>query len=71
MAHEWVLDVLADLRTFADANALPALAAHLDEAGLIAAGELVSQDERTAQQLYAEAIAARTHPARLGCHNAA
>lgn len=71
MAHEWVLDVLADLQTFADANSLPALAAHLDEAGLIAAGELVPQDERTAQRAYAEAIGARTHPARLGCHNAA
>ena len=72
MAHEWVLDVLADLQTFADANALPALAAHLDEACLIAAEELVSQeDERTPQKPYAEAIAAGTHPAGVGCRDAA
>ena len=71
MAHEWVLDVLADLQSFACANDMPALAAHLDEAGLIAAAELVTQHEGTPQDHYGEAVAARTHSAEVGCHNPA
>lgn len=32
MGHDWILDVLTDLRAFASANDLPSLAAHLDDA---------------------------------------
>lgn len=44
MANDWILDVLSDLRTFARSNGLPALASQLDDATLIAATELASQE---------------------------
>lgn len=44
MAHDWILDVLADLKTYASKNGLSALADELDEATLIAATEIASAD---------------------------
>ena len=44
MAHDWILDVIADLKAYATKNGLPALAAELDEATLIAATEIASID---------------------------
>ncbi len=44
MANDWILDVLSDLKTFADSNGLPALALQLQDAALIAATELASQE---------------------------
>ena len=48
MQNEWILDVLADLRSFAEANDLPQLAEHLDDAGLIAVAEIATRVERSA-----------------------
>ena len=45
MKNEGILDVLADLRIFAHANDLGALAEQLDDARLIAATELASKGE--------------------------
>lgn len=42
MKNEWILDVLADLRSFAQANDLYVLAEQLDDTRLIAATELAS-----------------------------
>lgn len=42
MAHDWILDVLADLKAYADKNGLSALADELDETTLIAATEIAS-----------------------------
>lgn len=42
MANEWILDVLADLRTFAGENGLPELADGLEKVSRIAAAELAS-----------------------------
>lgn len=42
MANEWILDVLADLKAFAQKNGLVALAEQLDDTTLIAASELAS-----------------------------
>jgi hypothetical protein len=42
MQHDWILDVLADLKAYAHKNGLPALARELDEATLIAATETAS-----------------------------
>ena len=42
MGHDWIIDVLTDLRTFAAANDLEALAAKLDDTQLVAREELVS-----------------------------
>ncbi|MCG6902160.1 MAG: hypothetical protein LJE68_05710 [Rhodobacter sp.] len=42
MTHDWILDVLADLKNYAKKNGLSALADELDEATLIAAAEIAS-----------------------------
>jgi len=44
MANDWIIDVLADLRTYADSNGLFALAGQLDDATLIAATEIASKE---------------------------
>ena len=44
MAHDWILDVLADLKAYANKNGLPALVHELDEATLIAATEIASKE---------------------------
>lgn len=40
MQYTWILDVLTDLRTFAQANGLPGLAEQLDDTSLVAAAEI-------------------------------
>ena len=40
MAHEWIIDVLLDLCTFAAENDMKALAAQLDDTKLMAVIEL-------------------------------
>ena len=44
MTNDWILDVLADLRTFAQENDLPSLAASLEDTSLIAAAEITSAE---------------------------
>ena len=46
MANDWILDVLADLRAFADKNGLSETADQLGDATLIAAVELASAKGR-------------------------
>jgi hypothetical protein len=49
MAHEWVIEVLGDLRGFAKTNDLPTLAAQLEEALVVAHAEIAgasSTEER-------------------------
>jgi len=45
MANDWILDVLADLKTFATENGLLALASQLEDTALIAAVEISSTEE--------------------------
>ncbi|WP_299650397.1 hypothetical protein [uncultured Jannaschia sp.] len=40
MSKEWIIDVLGDLRSFAQTNAMPCLADQLDEAIMVAAIEI-------------------------------
>jgi hypothetical protein len=40
MRNDWILDVLADLRTFARENGLPELAERLDDAQQVAVAEI-------------------------------
>ena len=42
MGHDWILDVLTDLKAYARANGLPTLAEHLDDACLVAHVEMSS-----------------------------
>jgi len=43
MKHHWMIGTLEDLQAYAKANQLPALAAHLDEAKLLAFTEAASR----------------------------
>ena len=40
MPHEWMLDLISDLKGFAQKNAMTALAEHLDDALIIAAQDM-------------------------------
>jgi hypothetical protein len=42
MTHDWVFDVLADLKTYAIANGLPALAAKTEETRHVALAEVAA-----------------------------
>lgn len=50
MRNDWILDVLADLRQFAQSNDLPLLAEQLDDTALIAVAEISGSDERSAKK---------------------
>ncbi|MCF3593502.1 hypothetical protein LZG00_05775 [Rhodobacteraceae bacterium LMO-12] len=45
MKNDWILDVLADLKTFALSNGLPVLAEQLEDTAIVAAAELASEGE--------------------------
>ncbi len=47
MAHDWILDVLTDLKAYATKNGLSALADELDEVTLVAATEIASVEGRS------------------------
>lgn len=46
MGHDWVFDVLADLKSYATANGLFELAAKADEALEVAAAEIAERQAR-------------------------
>ncbi len=48
--NDWILDVLADLKAFALANDLGALAKQLDDTSVIAAVEIASKAEEAREQ---------------------
>ena len=48
MRHDWIIDVLTDLQTFARANNLEALAGQLDDTRLVAQVEIASTSARGA-----------------------
>lgn len=50
MANDWILDVLADLKTYASKNGLPVLAEQLDETTLLAATEIASTEGKTPEK---------------------
>ena len=45
MKQDWILDVLFDLKSFARANGMLALAAQLDDVAFVAQAEITSQAE--------------------------
>lgn len=47
MRHDWIFDVLKDLRTFAQRNGLPALAAQVETAMRVAQAEIGDADPAT------------------------
>jgi len=46
MGKDWIIDVLADLRTFAQKNDLPILAVQLEETAWVAKAEISEMAER-------------------------
>ena len=46
MRSDWILDVLADLKTFAQANELVALAEQLDDTSIVAMAEIAALKEK-------------------------
>lgn len=44
MRHDWIYDVLSDLKAYATANRLPALAAKAEEALVVARAEIAAAD---------------------------
>ena len=55
MAHDWILDVLADLKTYANKNGLSALADQLGDTSLLAAAEITSMEGKAPQAAVANA----------------
>ncbi len=47
MGQKWIIDVIADLRAFADLNGLPLLAHQLDVTSTVAQAEVASMIEGT------------------------
>ena len=60
MANDWILDVLADLRTYARKNGLSALAIQLEDTTLIAATEIASTEGRAPVTAVCDAGTARS-----------
>ena len=50
MQHDWILDVLVDLKNFARANGLPAVAEKLTETTDLAMIEIASTEKRARSQ---------------------
>ncbi len=66
MKYDWILDVLADLRTFAQANGLDALADQLDDTRLVAATEIVSIAEGSGAARHGDDATAGTYSGGVG-----
>ncbi len=60
MTNEWILDVIADLRRFADLNHMPRLAVQLDQSAATAQVELNLAEARTS----AGVVATHAEPCR-------
>ncbi|WP_342068886.1 hypothetical protein [Yoonia algicola] len=54
MGRDWIIDVLADLRSFARDNDLPLLRAQLEEAELVAQVEIASHPAHDTRQHWSE-----------------
>ena len=61
MSRAWIIDVLTDLQSFARANGMPLLAAHLDDTRALASEEIAR-----APVLDAKRGAADMHAAQSG-----
>ncbi len=75
MKHDWILDVIADLATFAQENGLQALAEQLEDAKLVAATEMSQSQaqERNGRAGFAAGNATQVgnlHRTHGGCKDA-
>jgi|GEM_PF-327375 len=67
MQYDWIVDVLSDLKTFAQTNGLSVLAEQLDDSILVAATEIAQAEEASVGGMLTNADAGgalyRAHPA--------
>lgn len=66
MGHDWIIDVLTDLKTFAIANDLDALAAKLDDTQLVARAEIVSHGKGMGRGLFEESTSTGRCDRKIG-----
>ncbi|WP_238364884.1 hypothetical protein [Mesobacterium pallidum] len=66
MTHDWILDVLTDLRTFAEKNDMTALAEQLDDTKIVAAVEIASKSQGAGFGLFEHDDIAGGHPLPSG-----
>lgn len=66
MRSDWILDVLADLKTFALSADLHALAEQLDDTAIVALAEIASLEERTQARTHGQDEATGRHTGELG-----
>lgn len=52
MGNKWIIDVLADLQSFAHTNGLVLLADQLEQTATVAAAEIATKSEGTGQALH-------------------
>lgn len=60
MGNDWIVDVLADLRSFAQKNDLPVLAAHLTDTACVAQAEIAQTTPTVPLSAQGEAAATRS-----------
>jgi hypothetical protein len=60
MGNDWIIDVLADLRTFAQKNDLPLLAVQLEETAFVARVEIDAMAERAPMAVRGESAETRS-----------
>ena len=66
MQSDWILDVLADLKTFAHAHGMPALAEQLDDTAIVAMAEIAAAKEARHGQFRDGKAAVGIHIGGLG-----
>jgi hypothetical protein len=66
MRSDWILDVLADLKTFALSVDLPVLAEQLDDSALVALAEIASLEERTQARTHGQRETTGIHSGEFG-----
>lgn len=66
MRSDWILDVLADLKTFALSIELPVLAEQLDDTALVALAEIASREERMQARRHENEPSTGVHSGELG-----
>ena len=66
MRSDWILDVLADLKTFALSIDLPVLAEQLDDTAIVALAEIASREERMQAQTHGYDRSNGPHSGELG-----
>ncbi|MCI2400448.1 hypothetical protein [Aliiroseovarius subalbicans] len=69
MANEWIIDVLTDLKAFAERNGLEATVDVLDDARLVALAELASSAGGKAETTRAHESDTRDHPGLIAGRN--